>query len=311
MKPDQYAPPAKQDKSYPLPTVVLAYLTSLESRFALTKNTRLAYQFDLQDFMTCTQAVENRPLTVADFNRVNVLRYLAIIRQRNRQPKTILRHMASLRHFEAYLIDEGYLDTHDEKPCAAFPKLTSNAHPRRHQLVILTEQHLQAINDLLDSSPRLVSLRDKAILDVMLGTGLSVNELINLDLIDLDLRSRQIHLCTRQNEDHWLPLVFGTLSLEKYIHEGRPELHPSPDQPALFISQTGARMSRQGVWQVLGHLGRAAALPFALSPRIIRHSAVTRLMNAKLPVRDLQLLLGHRNSFSTKALLHRLRQVKE
>jgi integrase/recombinase XerD len=94
--------------------------------------------------------------------------------------------------------------------------------------------------------------------------------------------------------------------IDIYLKIGRPELNRSIDEPALFISQVGTRMSRQSAWQVLRHWGELAELPVTLSPRLLRHTAALRMTHASRPISEIQMLLGHSNPLSTQALLHRL-----
>jgi integrase/recombinase XerD len=90
------------------------------------------------------------------------------------------------------------------------------------------------------------------------------------------------------------------------MQEGRPNLNSAPDDPALFISQSGARMSRQSIWQVLRQMGKAAQLPVTLTPRLVRHTAALNMVRAGRPLPEIQALLGHSNALSTQALLQRL-----
>ena len=90
------------------------------------------------------------------------------------------------------------------------------------------------------------------------------------------------------------------------MKEGRPELNYQINEPALFISQTGGRMSRQGVWQALRQWGQKASLPIPLSPRLLRHTAVIRMVHSGRTPAEIQVLLGHSNPLSTQALLRRL-----
>ena len=144
-------------------------------------------------------------------------------------------------------------------------------------------------------------------MSLLLETGLSVADLVELDLSDLDLRAGRLHIVRVHGTDKWLPLGKSTDIVARYIREGRPELNPQPNEPALFVSQMGSRMSRQGIWQILNHWGKLADPPINISPRKVRHTAALRMSQAGRSLEEIQTLLGHSNPLSTQALLRRLK----
>jgi integrase/recombinase XerD len=93
------------------------------------------------------------------------------------------------------------------------------------------------------------------------------------------------------------------------LEEGRPELTQSLTEEALFVSQMGERITRQGVWQVLRSWGRQAKIRKAISPRILRHTAVKQMLLEDKPLVEIQKMLGHRNQFSTRALVRRIKKA--
>ena len=141
---------------------------------------------------------------------------------------------------------------------------------------------------------------------LLLETGLSVRDLTELDMTDLDLRAGRFHVNLVGKGDLWLALGEAKRAIEEYIQEGRPDLLHHPGEPALFISQMDGRLSRQGVWQILNHWGQLANPPISLSPRVVRHTAALRMRKAGLSNTEIQIRLGHRNPLSTRALIRRL-----
>jgi integrase/recombinase XerD len=244
--------------------------------------------------------------TLADFNAQNVAGFLERERLAGKRLGTLLRRRATLRRFEVFLLQEGYLKEAPLRPYTRMIDQPLAVLPRKGPPLCLSEAQVQRLQDCLSGSHRPLALRDRALLAVLLDTGLSVSTLVAVNLNDLDLRARKIHIRAMEQQDIWLPLYDAVEQVIVYLKEGRPELCRMMDEPALFISQVGTRMSRQSVWQVLRHWGEMAELPFTLSPRLVRHSAALRLMQNGRPVTEIQALLGHSNPLSTQALLHRL-----
>jgi integrase/recombinase XerD len=146
---------------------------------------------------------------------------------------------------------------------------------------------------------------------LLLETGFSVGQLTALELDDLDLPAGRVNLTFADNQQQWFPLGEAQMYLEHYLHKGRPELIRDSRETALFVSQKDGRLSRQGIWQILNHWGRLADPPILLSPRLIRHMAVQRMLRRGYPLKEIQRLLGHNNPLSTSALLRRLSAARK
>ncbi|HSO27601.1 MAG TPA: tyrosine-type recombinase/integrase [Anaerolineales bacterium] len=287
---------------------VSAFLANPEFTLTYSSSTRLAYQNDLYRFMRFLERKEVRTPVVADFTAESVAEFLAEEKAAGRKPSTILRRRASLRRFAAYL--------HEQCPEWA-PQFNA-----RQQIIddiietatpvtearYLTKEQVQALWTVMEPNQHPRAWRDRAILALLLESALSVGNLLALDLPDLDAQNFCLRIPDAEGQDYWLTLKEAAKALAKYLTDGRPELNYQPDEPALFISQNGGRMSRQGVWQVLRHWGKKAGLPFTLSPRLVRHTAVVLLMDDALDITTIQTLLGHSNPLSTHALLRRLRE---
>jgi integrase/recombinase XerD len=116
-------------------------------------------------------------------------------------------------------------------------------------------------------------------------------------------------LVNDQGDAQWFHMDSSARTIDLYLKEGRPDLNPYPGETALFISQIGSRLTRQGVWQILKRWGTLSQISTEITPRLIRHTAVLQLVRSGVSLAQIQLLLGHSNPQSTLALLHRLKAV--
>ena len=292
-------------------TQVRGFLANLESQLAYSPSTRLAYENDLRCFIEYLKSSLDRPPNLEDFSARQAASFLEAERQAGRRPSTLLRRRASLRRFVIYLRQEtpewaGKFDQEAYLIDAAISIASPAQKPR-----FLSAEQIDSLRAVLEASPRPRARRDQAILALLLECGLTVGTLIALNLPDLDLHTGRLHLCLENGQDIWIPLGEAEVALQRYLKEGRPELNCRQGEIALFISQTGGRMSRQGVWQVLRQWGSKAGLPLTLSPRLARHTAAVHLERAGRSLADIQALLGHSNPLSTQALLRRLETAGE
>lgn len=290
-------------------TQLRSFLSSLQVRPSYSINTLQAYRRDIQRFILHLQKILNRPPTPEDWTGQNISAFFETERQQGKRMSTVLRRRAALRRFYQYLIQQGFIPEDTTEFGESTAKWMQAVETPRKQLEYLNEDHVKRLWQVFGESQRPLARRDHAILAVLLETGISVSTLISLDLPDLDLRAGKLHIWHESMQDCWLPLGNAGNTVDAYLREGRPELNPSVDEPALFISQTGARMSRQSVWQVMRHWGQIAHLPVALSPRVVRHTATLRMKRTGRSVSEIQILLGHTNPLSTQALLHRLENL--
>ncbi len=287
-----------------------AYLASLEAQSKYSESTRLAYSSDLRIFFDYLRKTLQRSPKLEDLNAHHVAGFLDSERQAGRRQSTLVRRWASLRRFVEYLsqrhiIPGSALEANNHLIDYVISKVAPSR-PSKY----LTDTQIKDTQAVIEASPRLRARRDQAILALLVETGLSVGTLVELNLPDLNLGAEKIHITTDAQQDLWLPLGSAAEPLKQYLNEGRPDLNPKPDERALFVSQMGGRMSRQGIWQILQHWGRKVKPPINLSPRLLRHTAALRLARSGRTLSEIQALLGHSNPLSTQALLRRLKSTK-
>lgn len=283
-----------------------AFLTSLEAPGAYSESTRLAYANDLKVFTGHLRKKLARAPRLDDLTAVEVAEFLEIERQSGRRQSTLRRRRATLRRFVTYLRKHGLVENDLLAPATdRIDRLITSVSPPEGPQCLSADQ-VSEIKKIIASSSRPRARRDQAILSLLLETGLTVGTLVELDLSDLDLRNQRIRLTPEGDNDVWLPLNSASETLNEYVNEGRPDMNPLPDDHALFVSQMGRRMSRQGIWQILRHWGKRVDPPVDLSPRLVRHTAAMKMSRDGRALNEIQALLGHSNPLSTQALLRRL-----
>lgn len=283
-----------------------AYLESIRAQNRYSKSTLLAYQTDLYNFTEYLYKTLGQDPAISDFNVEQVASFLESERLAGYKRSTLKRRMAVLRGLEAYLrknlgFNINFFATQSKNLVEPIERIQLT---KSQQVLAPTE--IERLAQAMEASRRPRARRDHAIFALLLETGLSVGKLVELDITDLQAREGLLSLRFTPEHKQWLPLKSATPMLRRYLTEGRPELNPLPNENALFVSQSGIRMSRQGVWQVLRYWGRAINLSVSLSPRLVRNTATETLVKTKRPLSEIKNLLGHKNHLSTLAMVKRL-----
>jgi integrase/recombinase XerD len=146
-----------------------------------------------------------------------------------------------------------------------------------------------------------VEARDRALLELLYGTGIRKSECIHLDVGDLDLLQGELLVRNgKGRKDRLVPIPGrAALALDTYLREARPAFVKDHRQAALFTSWRGERLKPVSLVALLKRRAQAARLPIALSPHVLRHTCATHLLRGGADVRHVQELLGHAHLDST------------
>ncbi len=141
-----------------------------------------------------------------------------------------------------------------------------------------------------------IGRRDRAILELLYGTGARIGECHRLDLSDLDLKERMLLIRDgKGRKDRVIPVPKrAAMALDVYLKEARPELAHDPRQAALFLSKQGVRLSYTMLRQLVATHAAEARIKTSTSPHVLRHTCATHLLRGGADVRHVQELLGHK-----------------
>ena len=160
-----------------------------------------------------------------------------------------------------------------------------------------------------------LTLRNRALLELLYSTGARISEAVGLDVDDIDTHSRSALLRGKGGKQRLVPVGRPAIdALSAYLVRGRPGLaRRGRGTPAIFLNARGGRLSRQSAWQVLQDAAERAGITAAVSPHTLRHSFATHLLDGGADVRVVQELLGHASVTTTQiytlVTVHALREV--
>jgi integrase/recombinase XerD len=160
-----------------------------------------------------------------------------------------------------------------------------------------------------------LTLRNRALLELLYSTGSRISEAVGLDVDDIDTQARSALLRGKGGKQRLVPVGRPAVqALDAYLVRGRPELaRRGRGTPAIFLNARGGRLSRQSAWQVLQDAAERAGITAGVSPHMLRHSFATHLLEGGADVRVVQELLGHASVTTTQiytlVTVHALREV--
>lgn len=275
------------------------FLDALWMERGLSQNTLAAYRRDL--FGLEGWLSKNRNHALLEARRDDLLAYLSSRVEEGAKPRTTARLLSSLRRFYQHGLREGWIEV-DPSDRIDAPKLGRSL-PKS-----LTEEEIEALIDAPDVKTAL-GLRDRAMLELLYATGLRVSELVELRILQVNLRQGVVRTLGKGSKERLVPMgETAVYWLEKYLAEARPELVKRHQCEHLFITQRGAAMSRQAFWYVIKRHAVHAGIHKHLSPHTLRHSFATHLLNHGADLRVVQMLLGHSDLSTTQIYTHVARE---
>ena len=275
------------------------FLIHLTAEQNASENTVAAYRNDLNQLMLFLESYHD-PLgePVSDWRQVDksvVQSYLLDLRERGYASTTVARKIAATKGFFEYLHRTLEIA---EDPAAG---VTSPKVKKHMPQTIPPEdvEKLLAAPSASGGSPQ--ALRDLALMETLYATGVRVTELVNLDVADVDLTTRQVACGVKGRRQRRVPIGTGTTgALARYLTDGRPKLMISANEPALFLNHRGQRLTRQGLWLIIKRYVREVGIDDSVTPHTLRHSFATHLLNSGAKLREVKDRLGHASLSTTQ-----------
>lgn len=270
------------------------YLSWLAVERGRSPNTLAAYRRDLARYEAVLAERGRSPL---DVDGDDVERFIDLLRQEGQSPASVARVLSSVRGLHHFLSDEGFTasDPTGDVEAGRLPMRLPKALPEADVLRIL--------DGVSGDDP--VARRDRALLEVLYGTGARVSEAVGLNLTDLASDDGLVRLYGKGSKERLVPLgSHAARALARWLEPvGRGAMTPErwqrrDDAEAVFLNGRGRRLTRQGAFAAVRARGSAVGVP--LGPHALRHSCATHMLARGADVRVVQELLGHASVTTTQ-----------
>lgn len=280
--------------------LIESYILYLKNTKGLSYNTLEAYKRDILQFNKYLDV--NGSIQLLEANKTHIITYLMYLQKNNRAATTINRTLSSLRCFFQYLLNKKLVN---EDPTFNLQGTQyTNEHPD-----ILTPEEV----DIFLSIPicdNYKGARDKAMLELLYGTGMRVSELVSLDIEDVNFDIGYVEIRNSEFEERVIPIgKIAFNSLKSYIKSFRHKVLKNKGERALFLNYRGKRLTRQGFWKIVKYYTQKSNINKNITPQILRHSFAVHLLQNGANIKAVQEILGHSNTSTTNFYLNAVKNI--
>lgn len=274
--------------------IAASYLRSLTLERGLSANTAASYAVDIDHLLTFA---ESEGLGLEDITQDHLHRLLCDLVEMGLAPASLARFISGIRGFFRHCRSRGILEA-DPSALIEQPKMG------RKLPDVLSTSEIDSMIAAIDPGKD-ESLRNRAIIETLYGSGLRVSELVGLRLSRLMLSDQCVLVEGKGSKQRLVPLSPVSIALIGDYLEQRIRGPIKPDSAdILFLNRRGGQMSRVMVFYIIRDLAEAAGITHHVSPHTLRHSFATHLLEGGANLRVIQALLGHESIATTEIYLH-------
>ena len=269
----------------------LDYL-SLEKRYS--HHTIKAYNTDLTIFALFLKNFYDTKIHKASHKMIRS--WLVEELNKGNSATTINRKITSLKSFYKYLLK---LKKVDSNPTLKI--ISSRTSKKLPQFIGVEDMHV--LLNKLELKDDFFGLRDKLIIEIFYSTGIRLSELINIKIVDVDVKKSQIKVLGKRNKERIIPLTFELRkSIEKYILLRMKQ--NVIDRSFFLITDSGKKLNRSMVYRKVNNLLNGVTTLSQKSPHILRHTFATHMLNNGADLNTIKELLGHTSLSATEVYTH-------
>ncbi|HEX8475615.1 MAG TPA: tyrosine recombinase XerC [Pyrinomonadaceae bacterium] len=282
------------------------FLEHLRYERNVSEHTLRNYAIDLGQFHdhlapADPQTGARRELDIKQIDHITIREWLSALHTAQKKKSSIARKLAALRTFFQFLIREGVVEMNPAK-LVSTPRLEKKlpSHLSVEEMIRFIETP-----DIETDLGR----RDRAILELLYGTGMRVSELTKLDLRDIDYKNKLVKVTGKRRKQRIVPFGEPALhSIVNYLPVRQSFLQNAPlaerESEALFLNYQGTRITTRSVGRMVDKYIEICAGIHNISPHSLRHSFATHLLDSGADLRDIQELLGHARLSTTQIYTH-------
>ena len=267
------------------------FLAWIQLEKGLAENTVSSYENDL---IQCSIHLHAQGVSSwQDVGLNHLSMWLSSLTREKYAVASLSRKLSAVRMLSKFLVGEGVLKED-------ITELLPNPKKHRHLPDFLTIEEMERFLSTPDLNTPL-GKRDRALFELMYGSGLRVSEICSLPMTAVDCDEGYARIFGKGSKERIVPVGrHASQAIRNYLHGGRPNLVKDGTGGELFLSIRGKAISRKMVWVLVKDYARKAGIEKNLSPHGLRHSFATHLLMGGADVRSVQEMLGHADIGTTQ-----------
>lgn len=275
-------------------TVIDDFITFIRCERKYSDYTETNYLLDLENYEEYLKKHSINYKTIKYKEILTYIKYLKDVIMLN--PSSVNRHLSSLRSFYNYLIIKGKIETNPFKIVSS----------QKKELKLPNYMKYHEFTDMIDFIPDdELGLRNKAILELLLSTGMRVSELVSIKVNDIDFNRLEIKVLGKGNKERICYFNMHSLdSLKDYLDLSRNKLLNGKESEYLFINHIGGELTTRGIRDIIDRIIKQCSVDSKITPHTFRHTFATLLLNEGCDLKSVQELLGHVNLSTTSIYTH-------
>lgn len=271
------------------------FLNYLNVERSLSKNTILSYKRDLSIFQKYLGERGNS--SWKNVSRKDIDDFLMKRREEGINSSSLARELVAIKMFFRFLVQEGFVNN-DPTAILETPRLWKK---------LPDTLSIEEVEKILNSARTntVIGFRDRTCLELLYATGMRVSELSDLRITDINLEAGFVRCRGKGDKERIVPIGKTALKyLRNYLNEIRPKLIKKNNEPFLFLSHLGKKISRQSIWKLIKKCASRSGIKKKVGPHTLRHSFATHLLERGADLRVVQEMLGHANISTTQIYTH-------
>jgi integrase/recombinase XerD len=285
---------------------ILEFLAYLNYEKGLAANTQAAYKRDLLKLAHYLEQRYGKSFDLHHINKHDIIDFLSSQQENGASAATMARSLSSIKTFVKFMLLEEQIELNPISDLET-PRVKRKL-PR-----VLTIAEVDRLMEQPDVRKHL-GLRDRAMLELMYGTGIRVSEMLSLQKEDINMTAGFLRCMGKGLKERIVPVNQTSIDwVKRYLVRSRNYLVANPLERTLFVNARGNKLSRQGYFKILRTYADKADIRIEVTPHTLRHSFATHMLENGADLRAVQEMLGHSDISTTQIYTHltqsRLREV--